>query len=74
MPIPWSGHLATYAVKDIYAEIKSHQCTIIFVNTRAQSEFIFQSLWKINKYNLKIAVHHGSLDKKLRLKNRKRNV
>ncbi len=68
VPIPWSGHLATYAVKDIYAEVKSHQCTIIFVNTRAQSEFIFQSLWKINKYNLKIAVHHGSLDKKLRLK------
>ena len=66
--IPWSGHMASYAIEDIYSIIKNHASTIIFVNTRAQSEFIFQSLWKINKFNLNIAIHHGSLDKELRLK------
>ena len=65
--IPWSGHMATYAIKDIYTYIKSYNSTIIFVNTRAQAEYVFQNLWKINKDNLNIAIHHGSLDRQLRL-------
>ena len=36
--------------------------TIVFVNTRAQGELLFQALWKINTETLPIAVHHGSLD------------
>ena len=65
--IPWSGHMATYAIKDIYTYIKTYNSTIIFVNTRAQAEYVFQNLWKINKDNLNIAIHHGSLDRQLRL-------
>ena len=64
--IPWSGHMANYAVNEIYKKITSHKNTIIFVNTRAQSEYLFQKLWKVNKLNLKIGVHHGSLAKELR--------
>ena len=65
--VPWSGHMPSYAIRDIYSYIKSYKSTIIFVNTRAQSEYVFQSLWKINKDRLNIAIHHGSLDSKLRL-------
>ena len=65
-PIPWSGHMAFYAIEEIYNIIKSYKSTIIFVNTRAQSEYIFQNLWKINNEKLKICVHHGSLDRKIR--------
>ena len=65
--IPWSGHMADYAIDEIYKVILKKK-SIIFVNTRAQSEFLFQNLWKINISNLKIAIHHGSLEKKLRLK------
>ena len=65
--IPWSGHMATYAIKDIYTYITNFNSTIIFVNTRAQAEYVFQNLWKINKDNLNIAIHHGSLDRQLRL-------
>ena len=36
--------------------------TIIFVNTRAQAEYIFQELWRRNEDGLAIALHHGSLD------------
>ena len=34
---------------------------LIFVNARAQAEFIFQELWRINEDALPIALHHGSL-------------
>ena len=43
--VPWSGHMPTYAIKDIYSYINTYNSTIIFVNTRAQCEFIFQNLW-----------------------------
>ena len=59
--LPWSGHMGTYAVKEIYAAIHDHRTTLVFVNTRAQAELIFQALWRINDDNLEIALHHGSL-------------
>ncbi len=36
--------------------------TIVFVNTRAQSELLFQALWRLNAETLPIAIHHGSLE------------
>ena len=66
--IPWSGHMANYAITEIYTVINTFKSSIIFVNTRAQAEHMFQNLWKINTNNLNIAIHHGSLDKNLRIK------
>lgn len=66
--VPWAGHMALYAMPEIYAEISKCRMSIIFVNTRAQAELIFQNLWKINDKNLKIGLHHGSLDLALRRK------
>ncbi|WP_353844895.1 ligase-associated DNA damage response DEXH box helicase [Rhizobium sp. CSW-27] len=60
--IPWSGHVATYAIPAVYEEIKKHKTTLIFVNTRFQAELLFQELWTINEDSLPIALHHGSLD------------
>ena len=60
--LPWSGHSARHALAEIYAAIKRAKMTLIFVNTRAQAEFIFQELWRINEDALPIALHHGSLD------------
>jgi len=59
--LPWAGHSAAYAVEDIYAHIKTHDTTLVFVNTRAQAEILFQSLWRLNDDNLTIGLHHGSL-------------
>jgi ATP-dependent Lhr-like helicase len=36
--------------------------TIVFVNTRAQAELLFQALWRLNDDTLPIAIHHGSLE------------
>ncbi len=60
--LPWASHSARYALGEIYALIKAHRTTLVFVNTRSQAEGIFQDLWHINDDNLAIALHHGSLD------------
>lgn len=66
--LPWAGHSAAYAVEDIYQQIKDHQTTLVFVNTRAQAEILFQSLWRLNDDNLAIGLHHGSLSPEQRRK------
>lgn len=60
--LPWSGHSARYALPELYEAIKAHRTTLVFVNTRAQAEMLFQELWHLNEDNLAIALHHGSLD------------
>ncbi len=66
--IPYGGHMATYAVADIYREISQANTSLVFVNTRAQAELIFQSLWEINEQGLPIAIYHGALAKEQRHK------
>ncbi len=66
--IPWAGHMALYAMPEIYAQLQAQTMSIVFVNTRAQAELIFQALWRINDKNLRIALHHGSLERDLRRK------
>lgn len=59
--IPWSGHSARHALPAVYEAIKQNRMSLVFVNTRAQAEFLFQELWRMNEDNLPIALHHGSL-------------
>ncbi len=66
--LPWSGHMALHAIGEIQARIKQAKTTLVFVNTRAQAELIFQYLWRINDDNLPIALHHGSLSPEQRRK------
>jgi ATP-dependent Lhr-like helicase len=60
--IPWSGHMGLAAAPAILERIAAAGMTIVFVNTRAQAELMFQEVWKHNHTNLPIALHHGSLD------------
>ncbi len=60
--LPWSGHMGLSAASSILERIARHGMTIVFVNTRAQGELMFQALWKRNSETLPIAIHHGSLD------------
>ncbi|WP_428032751.1 ligase-associated DNA damage response DEXH box helicase [Ancylobacter sp.] len=60
--VPWAGHTARHALKEIYRLITQHTTTLVFVNTRMQAELLFQELWHVNDANLPIALHHGSLD------------
>jgi ATP-dependent Lhr-like helicase len=60
--LPWAGHSAVHALREIYDAIRAANMTLVFVNTRAQAEFVFQELWRMNDDKLAIALHHGSLD------------
>lgn len=66
--MPFGGFMARYAIDDIYHAIEQAQTTLVFVNTRAQSELLFQMLWEVNKAALPIALYHGSLSKEQRRK------
>ncbi len=60
--IPWAGHLARHAIPAVLEAIGKARTTLVFVNTRAQAELVFQDLWSANERGLRIALHHGSLD------------
>lgn len=66
--MPFGGYMGKYAVKDIYFQIAKAKTTLVFVNTRAQAELIFQHLWNENSQLLPIAIYHGSLSKEQRIK------
>jgi ATP-dependent helicase Lhr and Lhr-like helicase len=55
------GPYRPHAIPEVYAAIQRATLALIFVNTRWQSEFVFQQLWAINDDNLPIGLHHGSL-------------
>ncbi|MEO3434931.1 ligase-associated DNA damage response DEXH box helicase [Inquilinus sp. CAU 1745] len=59
--LPWSGHMAVHAMGEVYERIREAGTTLVFVNTRAQAELVFQELWRLNEDGLAIALHHGSL-------------
>ena len=58
----WGGHMGIESAPKILALIRGAGMTIVFANTRAQVELIFQALWRLNEENLPIALHHGSLE------------
>lgn len=59
--LPWGGHMGHHAVPEVYNIVRQHRTSIVFVNTRAQAELVFDHLWRINDENLAIGLHHGSL-------------
>jgi len=66
--LPLGGHNPRFAVKQIYDEILAAKSVIVFVNTRAQTELLFQQLWQVNDENLPIGIYHGSLARDKRQK------
>ncbi|MET0547126.1 MAG: DEAD/DEAH box helicase, partial [Caulobacterales bacterium] len=66
--IPYGGFMAEYAVPEIIETVAAHNTTIIFVNTRAQAEMLFQFLWEANEDNLPIGIYHASLTREVRMK------
>jgi ATP-dependent Lhr-like helicase len=64
---PWHGHLGLKLLPKILPIIDRSRSTLIFTNTRAQSEIWFQNLLEARPDLAgTIAIHHGSLDRKVR--------
>jgi ATP-dependent Lhr-like helicase len=66
--IAWSGRMGLASASAVMKRIRGAGMTIVFVNTRAQAELLFQELWRLNEETLPIALHHGSLDIAQRLR------
>ncbi len=66
--LPWAGHLGQKLADKVVPIILESQSTIVFTNTRSQSEMWYQLL--LNAYPDfagQIAIHHSSIDAELRI-------
>jgi ATP-dependent helicase Lhr and Lhr-like helicase len=65
---PWAGHLGTKMAPKVTAAIDTAATTLIFTNTRNQSEQWYQEILRSNPLIAgQIALHHGSLDSDVRI-------
>ena len=65
---PWRGHLGIHLLPQVLKLIEKNKTTLIFTNTRAQCEIWFHRLLEADPGLAgNIAMHHGSIDKKIRL-------
>lgn len=64
---PWHGHLGINLLPKILPVLDKSGSTLIFTNTRSQSEIWFQKLLEAKpELAGSIALHHGSLSRKIR--------
>ncbi|GGD57191.1 DNA ligase-associated DEXH box helicase [Caballeronia grimmiae] len=64
---PWGGHLGVRQVGPVADEIEHAQSSLVFTNTRSQSEIWYRALLDLRpEWAGLIALHHGSLDKEVR--------
>lgn len=65
--LPWAGHLGLKLAYKLLPIIEKSKTTLIFINTRGQSEMWYQHLLDIAPDLAgRIAIHHGSIDFELR--------
>ncbi len=65
----WAGHLGLTMLMPVLAELDKPGTALVFTNTRSQSEIWFREILRKRPQWLgQIAIHHGSLDRKLRQK------
>lgn len=64
---PWSGHIGTRLGKQVAEVIANFNSTLLFTNTRSQTEIWYHTLlYMMPDLAGQIAVHHGSVDRKVR--------
>lgn len=66
--LPWAGHLGAKLAEKVVQIILSSKSTIVFTNTRSQSEMWYQLLLEAHPdFAGQIAIHHSSIDAHLRI-------
>ena len=65
--LPWAGHLGQKLADKVVPIILQSKSTIVFTNTRSQSEMWYQLLLNVYPdFAGQIAIHHSSIDAELR--------
>ncbi len=64
---PWAGHLGLNLLPQVTKYLERSKTTLLFTNTRSQTEIWFRALVEARPDWLgQIALHHGSVDRELR--------
>ena len=64
---PWAGHLGVNMLPQVVSAIEEGETTLVFTNTRSQCEIWYQAILAARpEWAGLIAIHHGSLERKLR--------
>ncbi len=64
---PWGGHMGLRMAQQVAAVLDEARTSLLFTNTRAQAEIWFKTLMQLRPELVgAIAIHHGSLDRKIR--------
>nr|WP_288455191.1 ligase-associated DNA damage response DEXH box helicase [uncultured Pseudomonas sp.] len=64
---PWAGHLGLRLLPQVVEELESSSVSLVFTNTRSQSELWYQALLDARPdWAGLIALHHGSLAREVR--------
>ena len=64
---PWAGHIGLKMLPQVVAELDSSPSSLVFTNTRAQSEIWYQALLEARPdWAGLIALHHSSLSRETR--------
>lgn len=65
--LPWSGYLGLRLLDKVIEIVRKSRSTLIFTNTRSQTEIWYQAIIEqYPEFAGIAALHHGSLDKELR--------
>lgn len=63
--LPWAGFFGLSMLARVIETIDPARSTLIFTNTRAQSELWFHAIWHAKpEWQEHMALHHGSIDRK----------
>lgn len=64
---PWSGHIGGHMVPNVCQRIEQSGSSLVFANTRSQTEIWYQKMLAHRKdWAGQLALHHGSLDHSVR--------
>lgn len=65
---PWRGHMGFHLIDEVAEIVKKSRTTLIFTNVRSACELWYQRLLdKHPEFAGEIAMHHGSIDKEVRI-------
>jgi ATP-dependent Lhr-like helicase len=61
---PWSGHLGTRLMRQVVKQIDAASTTLLFTNTRSQTEIWYQQLLEAKpEWAEDLGMHHSSIDR-----------
>ena len=60
---PWAGHIGTQLVPQVVKKLEGDATTLLFTNTRSQTEIWYQEILALRpEWADQMALHHGSLE------------